>query len=57
MPVMPARSSTSATGAVSANSEAVRRTVSATVRSFSSPPVCITAATMPRAIASRGAIP
>ena len=57
MPVMPALSSTSSTGLVSANRLAVYCTVSRTVRSLSRPPVCITAATRPRAIALRGSIP
>src|SRR3954466_6134737 len=57
MPVIPALSSTSSTGLVSANRLAVYCTVSRTVRSLSRPPVCITAATSPRAIAWRGCIP
>src|SRR5262245_48694459 len=57
MPVMPAFSRTSSTGLVSANRLAVYSTVSRTLRSLSSPPVCITALTRPRAIACRGAIP
>src|SRR5579859_4398265 len=45
--VIPARSSTSAAGLLCANRLAVYCTVSETVRSFSSPPVCITAETRP----------
>ena len=55
--VMPALSSTASTGLVSANRLAVYCTVSRTVRSLSRPPVCITAATRPRAMAWRGAMP
>ena len=53
--VMPARSSTSATGRLAANRLAVQlRRSRATVRSLSRPPVCITAATRPRAMAPAG---
>ncbi|OIQ77152.1 hypothetical protein GALL_411570 [mine drainage metagenome] len=54
---MPARSSTSSTGRAVANSDPVRRTVSATVRSLRRPPVWRTAETLPAAMASRGARP
>src|SRR5579862_4833034 len=55
--VIPARSSTSAAGLRCANRLAVYCTVSLTVRSFSSPPVCITAETRPRVTACRGCMP
>ena len=55
--VMPARSSTSATGLLTAKSLAVYCTVSATVRSLSRPPACMTAATRPLRTACRGAMP
>ena len=54
---MPALSSTASTGLVSAKRLAVYCTVSRTLRSLSSPPVCMTAATRPRAMACRGAMP
>jgi hypothetical protein len=54
---MPARLSTSPAGSLSANKLAVYCTVSMTVRSLSSPPVCMTADTRPRAIACRGCMP
>ena len=57
MVAIPALTSTSSTGRVSANRLAVYSTVSRTERSLSSPPVCMTAATSPRAIALRGSMP
>ena len=55
--VMPARSSTSPTGRLTANKLAVYWAVSATVRSLSNPPVCMTAETRPLRTACRGAMP
>ena len=54
---MPARCSTSAGGSVWVNRLAVYSTVSATVKSLSSPPVCMTAETSPRLMACRGCMP
>ena len=58
---IPARSSTSSTGAVArpvaAKVEAMKRTVSRTVRSPSRPPVCSTAETRPARTAARAAAP
>jgi hypothetical protein len=57
MSAMPARPNTSATGRVLLNKLAVRRSVSSTVRSLRSPPLCMTAEMRPWRTAVEGSMP